>query len=72
VQPDELSPLAVYTALDRLQRKGLVRSSWGDKTAERGGKRKRHFSVTPAGRRTLAEVRRVREALWRALEEGRS
>jgi PadR family transcriptional regulator PadR len=37
-----VSPGAIYTALDRLERRGLVRSRLGDPTAQRGGKRKRH------------------------------
>lgn len=62
---------AVYAGLDRLELKGFVRSTLGDATAERGGKRKRLFSVTPAGVRTVQEVRRVREAIWRVIEEKR-
>ncbi len=62
---------SVYAALDRLESKGYVRSALGDATAERGGKRKRLFVVTPAGRRVTMEARRMRERLWRAIEEGR-
>lgn len=62
---------AVYAGLDRLELKGFVRSTLGDATAERGGKRKRLFSVTHAGVRTVQEVRRVREAIWRVIEEKR-
>ena len=62
---------AVYAALERLERKGFVRSSTGQPTAERGGKRKRLFTVTPLGRRTLQDVRNVRDRLWKAIEEGR-
>src|ERR687890_2499723 len=42
---------AVYTALDRLERNGLVSSTIGDPTPERGGRAKRFFRVTPAGGR---------------------
>jgi DNA-binding PadR family transcriptional regulator len=62
---------AVYAALDRLESKGLVASRYGDPTPVRGGKRTRVFSVTPAGVRAAREVRRVRERLWRAIEESR-
>jgi PadR family transcriptional regulator, regulatory protein PadR len=61
---------AVYAGLDRLELKGFVRSTLGDATPERGGKRKRLFSVTREGKRTVQEVRRVREAIWRAIERG--
>ena len=59
---------AIYAALDRLEAKGFVRSVMGESTGARGGKRKRLFSVTPAGARTVAELRRVRDAIWRAIE----
>jgi DNA-binding PadR family transcriptional regulator len=36
----------------------------GDATAERGGRRKRLFSVTALGSRTLQEVREQRNRLW--------
>jgi DNA-binding PadR family transcriptional regulator len=59
----------VYAALDRLERKGLVRSELGEPTRERGGKRKRHYQITRSGHALLHEVRRVRETLWRAIEQ---
>lgn len=62
---------AIYAALDRLETKGLVRSTLGPPTAERGGKRKRLFAVTLEGIRMLKESRRVRERIWRAIEEKR-
>jgi len=60
---------AVYAALDRLEAKGFVRSLMGEPTATRGGKRKRMFTVTPAGITIAAELRRVREQIWRTIEE---
>ena len=62
---------AIYAALDRLEQKGLVRSTFGEATPEQGGKRKRLFAVTPEGMRLLKEQRRVRERIWRAIEEKR-
>ena len=62
---------AIYAALDRLEQKGLVRSTLGDVTRERGGKRKRLFTVTAEGVRLLNDARRVRERIWRAIEEKR-
>jgi len=63
---------AVYAGLDRLELKGFVQSTLGNPTAARGGKRKRLFSVTPEGKRIVKEVRRVREAMWRAIERSHS
>ena len=58
----------VYAALDRLERKGLVRSSLGDVTRERGGKRKRLFEATRAGRAAVAHSRAIRNAMWKAID----
>jgi DNA-binding PadR family transcriptional regulator len=43
----------IYKTLSRLEEKGLVTSRIGDPTPERGGRRTRCYSVTPAGRREL-------------------
>lgn len=62
---------AVCAALDRLERKGFLQSSVGEPTRQPGGKRKRFYIVTPLGMRTLREVRRVRERIWRAIQAER-
>src|ERR1700741_583683 len=54
---------AVHAALQRLESKGMVNSSMGEATPERGGRRKRIFTVTVAGSRILREVRKVRNSL---------
>ncbi len=46
---------AVYATLDRLEEKGLVSSTLGEPTAERGGRGKRLFRVTAAGQKKLRE-----------------
>jgi DNA-binding PadR family transcriptional regulator len=56
---------AIYTALERLTRKGLVRSEMGDPTPVQGGRRRRHYELTPAGLRQVTHIRRIRERLWR-------
>ena len=58
---------AVHSALNRLQEKGLVNSEMGGMTAERGGRRKRLYSVTAYGRRILEEVRQLRNQMWDAI-----
>ena len=60
---------SVYAVLERLERRGWVRSELGEATAERGGRAKRHFRVTTQG---LKEVRRARTAfinMWQGLPE---
>jgi PadR family transcriptional regulator, regulatory protein PadR len=57
-----VSPGAVYTALDRLERRGLVASWLGEPTPERGGKRKRYYRLKPPG---LQLLHRSQDALAR-------
>jgi DNA-binding PadR family transcriptional regulator len=59
---------AVYAALDRLEAKQYVASWLGDTSAYRGGRRKRHFSITADGTAALREMRRIRERMWRAVD----
>ena len=59
---------AIYAALDRLEAKGFVTSTFGASTAERGGKAKRLFSVTAAGVRTLGDLKATRERIWRVIQ----
>ncbi|WP_426295215.1 PadR family transcriptional regulator [Dyadobacter endophyticus] len=54
----------VHSALQRLEEKGMVRSALGEPTAERGGKRKKLFTVTAYGQRTLREIQEVRTSFW--------
>lgn len=57
----------VHSALQRLEEKGMVRSEMGEPTNERGGRRKRLFSVTAYGHRTLQEIQEVRISFWQRL-----
>jgi DNA-binding PadR family transcriptional regulator len=59
---------AVYAALDRLEDKAYVRSWVGETGPYRGGRRKRHFSLTAQGRDALREMHRIRARMWRAAE----
>ena len=59
---------AIYSALDRLERKGYLRSRVGKPGADRGGRRKRTFTIRQAGRVALERMRADREAMWRVVE----
>jgi PadR family transcriptional regulator PadR len=65
----DVSVGSVYAALERLEAKGLVASTLGDPTPERGGKAKRYFRVTREGLRQVHETRRVLSKMWRTLPE---
>jgi DNA-binding PadR family transcriptional regulator len=49
----ELSISAVYTTLQRLEQKGLVRSRMGEPLPERGGRRRKYIDLLPAGAQAL-------------------
>ena len=57
----------VHTALHRLEEKGMVTSRMGEATAERGGRRKRLFTITAYGEQTLLDIRAIRSQLWSLL-----
>jgi DNA-binding PadR family transcriptional regulator len=50
-----ISSGALYTALDRLETRGFLSSQFSEPTPERGGKRKRLYSIEPAGARALTK-----------------
>ena len=54
----------VHAVLNRLEEKGLIRSKLGEATQVRGGKRKRYYTITNAGKAAVTEARDVREQLW--------
>ncbi len=55
---------AIHSVLRRLEKKGLVNSSMGGATKERGGRRKRFFVLNQAGRRVLDETMSLRIELY--------
>jgi PadR family transcriptional regulator, regulatory protein PadR len=65
----EVSVGSVYASLERLEGKGLVVSSLGDPTPERGGKAKRYFRITKEGLHQVQETRRVLTRLWHSLPD---
>jgi PadR family transcriptional regulator PadR len=59
---------ALYTSLDRLEDKGLVRWKAESGTPGRNGLPRRVYSVTPAGLASLRESRNTLRRMWRGLE----
>jgi len=64
----DVSHAAVYIALKRLEKKGLVTSRLADPTSERGGRAKRYFRVQPEALRRLRESRDDLLSMWEGLE----
>jgi PadR family transcriptional regulator, regulatory protein PadR len=56
---------AVHEVLKRLQRKGYLKSKMGGATQERGGRRKRYFTLTVSGKKTLEEAIRLKVQLYK-------
>lgn len=48
-------PGAVYNVMERLLERSLVESSVGEKTPERGGRRRKYYRIVPQGERVLAD-----------------
>jgi PadR family transcriptional regulator, regulatory protein PadR len=55
---------AVHSTLTRLEEKGFLTSQFGKPTLERGGRRKRIYTITAIGRRALAASRELKQSLW--------
>jgi PadR family transcriptional regulator PadR len=64
-----VTPATVYFALNRLRHYGLVSWRLGDPTAQRGGRAKKLFSITPSGLRTVRRMQRAFSALWNGIPE---
>lgn len=62
----KVAPGALFATLDRLEDKGLIRSTLGDPTPGRGGKPKRFVTVTKRGIAALKDAR----AAWARMAEG--
>ena len=54
---------AVHTALERLEAKGLLESVVSEPLAERGGRSRRVFAITPGGRTSLRALQSLRQRL---------
>jgi PadR family transcriptional regulator, regulatory protein PadR len=55
---------AVHSALTRLDNKGFLTSKMSGATNERGGRRKRIYTITAYGRKALQSARDFRMNLW--------
>ncbi|MEP0356177.1 MAG: PadR family transcriptional regulator [Paraglaciecola sp.] len=55
---------ALYSTLERMEKKGLVVSKLGEATAQRGGRPKRFFSVTAEGKAALKHAKQAMEIMW--------
>lgn len=59
----------VHAVLNRLEEKGFVKSRLGEATNVRGGKRKRFYAVTSAGKSSLLKAKEIRDQLWQRIPD---
>jgi len=64
----DVSINAVYTTLDRLERKGFLKSWVGDPTPQRGGRRRKFYALRPAGVAALRQAYRAFTAMANGLQ----
>ena len=62
-----LDVTAVHSVLRRLEKKGYISSQMGEATPVRGGRRKKYFTLTQAGRKVLDDIMQVRLTLYNQL-----
>lgn len=60
---------AIYTVLDRLERAGLVQSRIGEPKAERGGRRRKYYTLLPEGAALLRQNQTEYRAMARGLDK---
>lgn len=56
---------SIYTTLEKLRRKGYVRTRTGDPSSSRGGKAVKYYHLTEPGLRALEENKRLHDRMWR-------
>ena len=55
---------ALHSTITRLEEKGYLKSWMGGATSERGGRSKRYYEITQAGKKAVAETKALRDSLW--------
>lgn len=58
---------ALYTTLERLEKKGLLTSEMGEVTPERGGRAKKYFKLTAQGQTALKRSKDALTNMWQGL-----
>jgi PadR family transcriptional regulator, regulatory protein PadR len=55
---------ALHSTITRLEEKGFLKSWLGGATQERGGRSKRYYEITHAGKKAVTETKSMRDELW--------
>lgn len=59
----------VHAVLNRLEKKGLVKSHLGEASKVRGGKRKRFYLITGVGKAAILKAKEIRERMWNRIPD---
>jgi DNA-binding PadR family transcriptional regulator len=60
---------SVYDALDRLEKKGYLRSHLSEPSKSRGGRSKRIYKHTKMGLRAMIEIKNVQDMAWEGISK---
>lgn len=58
---------AIHVALKRMENKGFVKSRYGGITNERGGRRKKFYTITALGKRVLDNQYALRTSIYQQI-----
>ncbi|MFA8343660.1 MAG: PadR family transcriptional regulator [Rhodothermaceae bacterium] len=60
---------AVYVPLERLEKKGYLKSYLSNPTKERGGRSKRMYDLTKSGLKALIDIKTLEEQMWNEISK---
>lgn len=60
---------SIYMPLDRLVKKGYLKSYLSESTPERGGRHKRIYKLTQEGLRALEKARSLEARMWKGIPD---
>ena len=60
---------ALHSALHRLEKKGFIDSYEGGATKVRGGRRKRYYNLTAAGKKALIRANELRNEMFKLIPD---
>jgi len=59
----------IYKVLKKMKTKGYVKKISSDPVAERGGRSKYYYELTPKGLSALESIQKVHSSLWKGIKE---
>ncbi len=59
----------LYSALSQLSKKKYVKKTMGEPTADRRGRRKIYYTVSPAGVKALRTAREMNQKMWEGVSD---